>query len=113
MLYFVGCYASFDKRNQQVAKSFIAICRAAGVRVGILGKEEKCCGEPPRKLGNEYLYQMLAKANIERIQHYGVKRIVTTCPHCYNTLCAITNWGWTCRWNTTAPTSAACSRTSA
>ena len=86
VLYFVGCYASFDKRNQQVAKNFIAICRAAGIRVGILGKEEKCCGEPPRKLGNEYLYQTLAKANIERIQHYGVKRIVTTCPHCYNTL---------------------------
>ena len=86
VLYFVGCYASFDKRNQQVAKSFTAICQAAGVRLGILGKEEKCCGEPPRKLGNEYLYQMTAKANIELIKGYGVKRIVTTCPHCYNTL---------------------------
>ena len=68
ILYFVGCYASFDKRNQQVAKSFIAICNAAGVRVGILGKEEKCCGEPLRKLGNEYLYQMVAAENIERIK---------------------------------------------
>ncbi len=86
ILYFVGCYASFDKRNQQVAKSFIAICKAAGVRVGILGKEEKCCGEPPRKLGNEYLYQMMAKENIGLIKGYGVKRIVTTCPHCFNTL---------------------------
>ena len=86
VLYFVGCYASFDKRNQQVAKSFIAICKAAGIRVGILGKEEKCCGEPPRKLGNEYLYQMMAAENIERIKGYGVKRIVTTCPHCFNTL---------------------------
>ena len=86
VLYFVGCYASFDKRNQQVAKSFIAICKAAGIRVGILGKEEKCCGEPPRKLGNEYLYQMMAKENIELIKGYGVKRIVTTCPHCFNTL---------------------------
>ena len=86
VLYFVGCYASFDKRNQQVARSFIAICKAAGVRVGILGKEEKCCGEPLRKLGNEYLYQMMAAENIERIKGYGVKRIVTTCPHCFNTL---------------------------
>jgi Fe-S oxidoreductase/nitrate reductase gamma subunit len=86
ILYFVGCYASFDRRNQQIAQSFIKICNAAGIRVGILGKEEKCCGEPPRKLGNEYLYQTLAQENIETIKGYGVKKIVTTCPHCYNTL---------------------------
>jgi len=86
ILYFVGCYASFDKRNREVARSFIKICNAAGIRVGILGKEEKCCGEPPRKLGNEYLYQMMAAENIERIKAYGVKKIVTTCPHCFNTL---------------------------
>jgi len=86
ILYFVGCYASFDKRNREIARSFIAICNAAGVRVGILGKEEKCCGEPARKLGNEYLYQTVARENIEVIKGYGVKRIVTTCPHCFNTL---------------------------
>jgi Fe-S oxidoreductase/nitrate reductase gamma subunit len=86
IMYFVGCYASFDKRNQQVAKNFISICNAAGVKVGILGKEEKCCGEPPRKLGNEYLYQMTAAENIELIKAYNVKKIVTTCPHCFNTL---------------------------
>ncbi len=86
ILYFVGCYASFDKRNQQVAKNFITICNAAGVKVGILGKEEKCCGEPVRKLGNEYLYQMTAAENIELIKAYEVKKIVTTCPHCFNTL---------------------------
>lgn len=86
ILYFVGCYASFDRRNREVARSFIRICAAAGVRVGILGKEEKCCGEPARKLGNEYLYQMTAAENIELIKGYGVKRIVTTCPHCFNTL---------------------------
>jgi Fe-S oxidoreductase len=86
ILYFVGCYASFDKRNREVARSFIRICNATGIRVGILGKEEKCCGEPPRKLGNEYLYQMVATGNIERIKAYGVKKIVTTCPHCFNTL---------------------------
>jgi Fe-S oxidoreductase/nitrate reductase gamma subunit len=86
ILYFVGCYASFDKRNRDVARSFVRICNAAGIRVGILGKEEKCCGEPPRKLGNEYLYQMVATGNIERIKAYGIKKIVTTCPHCFNTL---------------------------
>lgn len=86
ILYFVGCYASFDKRNREVAKSFIRICAAAGIKVGILGKEEKCCGEPARKLGNEYLYQMHAAENIETIKGYAVKKIVTTCPHCFNTL---------------------------
>jgi len=86
LLYFVGCYASFDKRNRDVARSFVQICAAAGIKVGILGKEEKCCGEPPRKLGNEYLYQMTANENLELIKGYGVKRIVTCCPHCYNTL---------------------------
>lgn len=86
VLYFVGCYASFDKRNIAVAKSFVNICQAAGVKVGILGKEEKCCGDPARKLGNEYLYQSLALENIGLIESYGIKRIVTTCPHCFNTL---------------------------
>lgn len=86
ILYFVGCYASFDQRNREIARAFVSICSAAGIRVGILGKEEKCCGEPARKLGNEYLYQMLAAENIEKIKGYNVKRIVTTCPHCFNTL---------------------------
>jgi len=86
ILYFVGCYASFDKRNIKVASDFIRLCKAAGIRVGILGKEEKCCGEPMRKMGNEYLYQSLALENIETIKAYGIKKIVTTCPHCYNTL---------------------------
>lgn len=86
ILYFAGCYASFDRRNRDVARSFVRICNAAGIRVGILGKEEKCCGEPARKLGNEYLYQTVAGENIERIKAYGVGKIVTTCPHCFNTL---------------------------
>lgn len=86
ILYFVGCYASFDKRNISVAESFIKLCRAAGVKAGILGKEERCCGEPMRKMGNEYLYQSLAAGNVETFKTYGVKKIVTTCPHCYNTL---------------------------
>jgi Fe-S oxidoreductase/nitrate reductase gamma subunit len=86
LLYFVGCYASFDKRNIAVAKSFVKLCQAAGVKIGILGKEEKCCGEPMRKMGNEYLYQTLAMETVEIIKGYGVKKIVTTCPHCFNTL---------------------------
>lgn len=86
ILYFVGCYASFDKRNIEVAKSFIQLCQAAGKTVGILGKEEKCCGEPMRKMGNEYLYQSLAFENVELLKAYAPKTIVTTCPHCFNTL---------------------------
>lgn len=86
VLYFVGCYGSFDKRNIRVAKSFVKLCNAAGVKLAILGKEEKCCGEPMRKMGNEYLYQTMAMENIETITSYGIKRIVTTCPHCFNTL---------------------------
>ncbi len=86
ILYFVGCYASFDKRNIKIAKAFVQLCQAAGVKVGILGKEEKCCGEPMRKMGNEYLYQSLATENIELIKGYNVKKVVTSCPHCFNTL---------------------------
>lgn len=86
VLFFVGCYGSFDKRNIAVATSFIKLCQAAGIKVGILGKEEKCCGEPMRKMGNEYLYQTLATENIEKIKSYGIEKIVTTCPHCFNTL---------------------------
>ena len=86
ILYFVGCYASFDKRNIKIATSFIKLCQAVGIKVGILGKEEKCCGDPVRKLGNEYLYQSLAAENVELIKGYDVKKVVTTCPHCFNTL---------------------------
>ncbi|MBV5319473.1 MAG: 4Fe-4S dicluster domain-containing protein [Chlorobium phaeobacteroides] len=86
ILYFAGCYASFDSRNREVARNFIRICSAAGIKAGTLGQEEQCCGEPLRKLGNEYLYQMTARENIEKIRRYGVKKIVTTCPHCFNTL---------------------------
>ncbi len=86
ILYFVGCYASFDNRNIKIATAFVKLCQASGIKVGILGKEEKCCGEPMRKMGNEYLYQTLAAENVELIKGYGVKQIVTSCPHCFNTL---------------------------
>lgn len=86
VLYYVGCYASFDARNQKIARNFISICNASDIKVGILGKDEKCCGEPVRKMGNEYLYQELAKENIENLEKYGEIKVVTTCPHCFNTL---------------------------
>lgn len=86
LLYFAGCYASFDPRNRKVAESFVQVCAAAGLKVGILGPEERCCGEPVRKLGNEYLYQSAAEANIAAFRKYGVQRIVTACPHCSTTL---------------------------
>ncbi len=62
ILYFVGCYGSFDRRNIQVARSFVTLCQAAGIKVGILGKEEKCCGEPMRKMGNEYLFSSKSRS---------------------------------------------------
>ncbi len=86
VLYFAGCYASFDQRNQKVARSFVELCTSAGVTVGLLGSDERCCGEPLRKLGNEYVYQMLAAENIEAIEASGASVVVTTCPHCFNTL---------------------------
>ncbi len=86
ILYFAGCYASFDPRNRKVAESFVRICAAAGIRVGILGHEERCCGEPARKMGNEYLYQTAARENIAAFRRYGVGHIVTACPHCFTTL---------------------------
>lgn len=86
ILYFVGCYASFDKRNIKIARAFVQLCQAAGIKVGVLGKQEKCCGEPMRKMGNEYLYQSLAAENVALMKGYGVKQVVTSCPHCFNTL---------------------------
>ena len=84
ILYYVGCSGSFDDRNKKVAISFVNVLQAAGVRFGILGAEEKCCGDSARRMGNEYLFQQLAQENIEAMKKYGVKKIVTTCPHGYN-----------------------------
>jgi Fe-S oxidoreductase len=86
VLYFVGCYASFDPRSAKVARSFVDVCRAAKLTVAVLGKREKCCGEPVRRMGNEYLYQVLARDNIAAIERSGAGAIVTTCPHCYSAL---------------------------
>ncbi|MBN1154666.1 4Fe-4S dicluster domain-containing protein [candidate division KSB1 bacterium] len=85
-LWFVGCAASFDDRAQKVSRYFAKILNAAKVDYAILGAEEKCCGETARRLGNEYLAQMLMEMNISTFNELHVKKIITTCPHCYNTL---------------------------
>ena len=85
LLYWVGCAASFDPRNQRVARAMVKILRAAGIRFAILGTKEKCTGDPARRIGNEYLTQTLIEANVETLRQHGVKRIVVTCPHCFNT----------------------------
>lgn len=85
-LFYVGCAGSFDDRIKKVSVALVQILQAAGVSFGILGTEEKCCGDSARRLGNEYLYQSLAEENIETFKGYGVKKIITTCPHCFNVL---------------------------
>ncbi len=86
VLYFAGCYASFDRRNREVARSFVRICQAAGVQVAVLGKAEWCCGEPLRKLGNEYLWRQSAERVVEAIRASGARKVVTTCAHCFHAL---------------------------
>tara|TARA_Y100001970_G_scaffold294162_1_gene447744 strand:- start:16357 stop:18351 length:1995 start_codon:yes stop_codon:yes gene_type:complete len=85
-IYFVGCAASFDERNQKVARATIGLLKQAGLDVGILGMQEGCSGDPARRAGNEYLFQMLAETNMMTFQELGVKRIVASCPHCFHTL---------------------------
>lgn len=85
-LYWVGCVASLDERNRKVAKAVTTILQKAGVSFGVLGSDEKCCGDPLRRTGNEYQYFELATENVELLNELGVKKIITGCPHCYNTL---------------------------
>ncbi len=86
VLYWAGCAASFDDRNKKIARSFVSIMQEAKVNFGILGTEENCTGDSARRAGNEYLYQTLAQKNIKTFERYKVKKIVTACPHCFNTL---------------------------
>ena len=86
VLYWVGCAAAFDERNQKVAGALAKLLQRAGVNFSILGEEERCTGDPARRIGNEYLYQMLAGENIATLNRYGIKKIVTSCPHCFNTI---------------------------
>lgn len=85
-LFFVGCAGCLDERDKKVTRAMVEVLRAAGVSFGVLGTEEQCCGDPARRPGNEYLYQTMARANIELFQAKRVKKIVTACPHCFNTL---------------------------
>jgi len=88
VLYWVGCAAAFDDRNRKVARAFATCLNAAGVRFAILGQEESCTGDPARRMGNDYVYQMLATGNIETLNRYrmGERTIVTACPHCFNSI---------------------------
>ena len=86
ILFWVGCAGSFDARAQKVSRAFAEILNKAGVSFAILGQEEKCTGDPARRAGNEFLFQMLALQNIETLNMYQVRKIVCTCPHCFNTL---------------------------
>ncbi|MCL2767025.1 MAG: (Fe-S)-binding protein, partial [Peptococcaceae bacterium] len=85
-LFYVGCAGSFDDRIKKVSTAMVKIFQDAGVSFGILGTEEKCCGDSARRLGNEYLYQSLAEENIETFKGYGVKKVVTACPHCFTVM---------------------------
>ena len=86
VLFWVGCAGSFDARAQKITKAFATILDKVGVKYAILGKEEACTGDPVRRAGNEFLFQMMAYQNIQVLNNYGIKKIVTACPHCFNTL---------------------------
>jgi Fe-S oxidoreductase len=85
-LWWVGCAVDVDERNKKVARALARVLQAGGVDFAILGAEEQCCGDPARRTGNEYLFQMLAQTNVELLNGYGVKKILVHCPHCFNTL---------------------------
>jgi len=86
ILFWVGCAGSYDARAQKVTKAFAQILQSVGMSFAILGNEEMCTGDPARRAGNEFVYQMLALQNVQTLNNYGVKKIVTACPHCFNTL---------------------------
>ena len=88
VLYWVGCAAAFDERNKRVARSVATCLNAAGVRFAILGQEESCTGDPARRMGNDYVFQILASGNVETLNRYGMgqRTIMTACPHCFNTI---------------------------
>lgn len=86
VLFWVGCAGSFDDRYKRVTKSFVTILNAAKIKFAVLGTEETCTGDPARRAGNEFLFQMQAQNNIQVLNGYGIKKIVTACPHCFNTI---------------------------
>jgi Fe-S oxidoreductase len=86
LLFWVGCAGSFDQRAQSITRAFASILQKVGINFAVLGSEEMCTGDPARRSGNEFMFQMMAYQNIQRLNQYQVKKIVTTCPHCFNTL---------------------------
>lgn len=84
VLFWVGCAGSYDQRAQKITKAFATILNKVGVNYAILGKEEMCNGDPARRAGNEFLFQMMAYQNIQVLDGYNIKKIVTACPHCFN-----------------------------
>lgn len=86
VLFWVGCAGSFDQRAQSITKAFVTILNKVGINFAILGSEEMCTGDPARRAGNEFLFQMMAYQNINILNGYNIKKIVTACPHCFNTL---------------------------
>ena len=86
ILFWVGCAGSFDDRAKKITKSFVRLLNKAEVSFGVLGTEESCTGDPAKRAGNEFLFQMQAVSNIEVLNSYKIKKIVTTCPHCFNTI---------------------------
>jgi Fe-S oxidoreductase len=86
ILFWVGCAGSFDQRAQKITMAFATILNKLGINYAILGKEEACTGDPVRRAGNEFMFQMMAYQNIQVLNGYNVKKIVTTCPHCFNIL---------------------------
>jgi heterodisulfide reductase subunit D len=86
ILFWVGCAGSFDQRAQKITKAFVSILTKLNINYAILGKEELCTGDPARRAGNEFMFQMMAYQNIQVLNGYGIKKIVTACPHCFNTL---------------------------
>ncbi|WP_088340944.1 (Fe-S)-binding protein [Robiginitalea sediminis] len=86
VLFWVGCAGSFDDRAKKITKAFARLLQKAGVGFAVLGTEESCTGDPAKRAGNEFLFQMQAAVNIQVLNGYGVRKIVTTCPHCFNTL---------------------------
>jgi Fe-S oxidoreductase len=84
VLFWVGCMGSFDDRAKKITVAFARILQVCGIRFAILGQEEHCHGDPARRMGNEYLYQMLAKDTIETLNRYAVTTVVTSCPHCFH-----------------------------
>src|ERR1700730_11656654 len=86
VLFWVGCSGSFDQRAQKITKAFVTILDKVGTGYAILGKEEMCTGDPVRRAGNEFMFQMMAYQNIQILNNYSIKKIVTACPHCFNTI---------------------------